>query len=207
MKPPNKNTENIVLLAAPEESGDIITKALTDADIRCIHTINAESCLTTVENDHPSAILIDFDFLQDDCKKIITGLTTIAAKDSFPIILLSKINGLDLIKPYLNTILCDVVFKPIRASELIARIELIRDRFYNRTHDRLNDSERKMVLSARKACHELNQPLQYIMGAIQLALLDISPEDPTYEIMNGLRQQSERMAQITVDLMHLIRSI
>jgi hypothetical protein len=45
------------------------------------------------------------------------------------------------------------------------------------------------------------------MGATQLTLLDISSKDPVYKVINGIKQQSERMAQITIDIMHLIRSI
>lgn len=204
---PNGKTEDIVLLAAPEELGDIVAKALIDADIRCIHTISAESCLMQMEKIHPVAILIDFDLLQDDCKQIITDIAGLTGKDILPVLFLAKTSELDRIKAYLTGPVFDVAFKPIRCSELIIRIELLKDGFYKGVPGRLDSAQRKIVLSARKACHELNQPLQYIMGAIQLALLDISSEDPVYDLMNGLRQQSERMAQITMNLMHLIRSI
>jgi len=204
---PNEKMEDIVLLAAPEELGDVVAKALIDADIRCIHTINTESCLMQVEKIHPIAILIDFDLLQNDCEQIITDFASSTGKDTFPILFLARTNELDMIKAHFTGPICDIAFKPIRFKELIARIKLMKEGFHKGVHGRLDNVERKVVLSARKACHELNQPLQYIMGAIQLALLDISSQDPVYEVMNGLRQQSERMAQITINLMHLIRSI
>jgi DNA-binding response OmpR family regulator len=199
--------EDIVLLAAPEKLGNILAKALIAADIRCIHTISAESCLLQVEKIEPVAILIDVDLLDDDCQQIMTDLANLRGRNIFPILFLAKTSELDMIKTHLTGPLFDVAFKPIRCKELIARIELIKDGFYKDEHGMLDSAQRKIVVSARKACHELNQPLQYIMGAIQLTLLDISSEDPVYKVMNGIRQQSERMAQVTIDLMHLIRSI
>lgn len=207
MTPSIAKTVDIVLLAAPYELDDSVIKAFNDANLECIHTLNAESCLIQAKNAHPTVVLVDLDLSADDSKQIINSFSQMARGDASPIILLASIDEFYGIKAEWKAAVCDVVFKPIRIKELITRIGLIRETKGKKVVDELNETERKMILSARKACHELNQPLQYIMGAIQLILLDISAEDPTYKIMNGLQQQSERMAQITTDLMHLIHSI
>ena len=207
MTPSIAKTADIVLLAAPYELGDSVIKAFNDADLECIHTLNAESCLIQAKNVHPMVVLVDLDLTIDDSEQIINSFSKMARGDASPIILLAAIDEFNGIKPDCKAAVCDVVFKPIRIKELITRIKLIRETKGKKAVDEQNETERKMILSARKACHELNQPLQYIMGAIQLILLDISAEDPAYKIMNGLQQQSERMAQITTDLMQLIHSI
>ena len=207
MSPSIAKTTNIVLLAAPYELDDSVIKAFNDADLECIHTLNAESCLIQAKNVYPTVVLVDLDLTADDSEQIITSFSQMARGVASPIILLAAIDEFNGIKPEWKAAVRDVVFKPIRIKELITRIKLIRETKRKKVVDELNETERKMILSARKACHELNQPLQYIMGAIQLILLDISAEDPAYKIMNGLQQQSERMAQITTDLMHLIHSI
>jgi DNA-binding response OmpR family regulator len=207
MTPSIAKTADIVFLAAPYELDDSVIKAFNDADLECIHTLNAESCLIQAKNVRPMVVLVDLDLAADDSEHIINSFNQMARGDASPIILLAAIDEFNGIKPDWKATVCDVVFKPLRIKELITRIELIRDTKCKKVVVELNATERKMILSARKACHELNQPLQYIMGAIQLILLDISTEDPAYKIMNGLQQQSERMAQITTDLMHLIHSI
>jgi DNA-binding response OmpR family regulator len=207
MTPTITKTVDIVLLAAPYRLSDSVIKAFNAADLECIHALNAENCLIQAKNIHPTVVLVDLELAENDSEQIIKGFNEMARGDASPIILLAAIDEFDGIKADWKAAVCDVVFKPIRIKELITRIGLIRDTKSKKVVDELNETERKMILSARKACHELNQPLQYIMGAIQLILLDISTEDPSFKIMNGLQQQSERMAQITTDLMHLIRSI
>lgn len=199
-------TAGIVILAAPEGHGDDLTKALSEADMECVQAINAESCLSLVKSVFPNAILIDLDLAQDECRQIIAGLDDLIEGRSIPVVLLVQPADLDRVieSQFLSTAV-DLVFKPVRYDELISRLALIRAKFRQGEAGGVDEVELKMISAARKACHELNQPLQYILGSVQLALLDISPEDSVYQVMNGLRQQSERMAQITADLMRLLR--
>lgn len=198
-------TAGIVLFAAPKGQGDALVKALSEADIECIQVNTSESCLSIVKSVFPDALLIDLDLPQEDCQEITDGLGEVFEGCSIPVVLLALPADLEKIKSQFLSIASDIVFKPVRYDELITRLALIKARGPNRAPDRVDDAGHKMVLSARKACHELNQPLQYILGSVQLAILDISPENSLYEVMNGLRQQSERMAQITFDLMRLLR--
>lgn len=200
-------TAGIILIAAPEKQLDSLCNMLVKAGIECIQAIDAQSCLAMVRRVVPNLILVDFDLPIGDCRRIIAGLSETVEGRIIPVVLLADPADLEDIKSQCLSAIRDIVFKPIRYEELIARIELVRDKYGKRETGDLDEAGRSMILSARKACHELNQPLQYIIGSIQLALLDISSEDPAYEMMNGLRQQSERMAQITADLMRLIRSI
>ena len=200
-------TAGIVLLAAPEKQGIDLTKALIAADVECMHAGNVETLITLVKNVYPIAILIDLDFSEDDCRQILTELAIVMEGRNLAVILLAHLEDKDTIRELLLSNVRDIVFKPIHVEELIARIEFASERLRKGSVNCLDENGHNTVLAARKACHELNQPLQYIMGSVQLALLDIAPNDPTYEMMNGIRQQSERMAQIAVNLMHLIRSI
>lgn len=200
-------TAEIVLLAAPENKGANLTKALIAADIDCMHAADAETFMSLVHNFYPVAILIDLDLPPDDCKLILAELAVMMESRTLALILLAPIDAKDKIKAHLLSNVRDIVFKPIRVEEIIARIEFAIERLRQGTPIQLDEAGRNTILAARKACHELNQPLQYIMGSVQLALLDIAPEDPIYEVMDGLRQQSERMAQVAANLIHLIRSI
>ena len=78
-------------------------------------------------------------------------------------------------------------------------------------HRRLEDAQReKLRLEgalevAGAACHELNQPLQAIMGQIDLILMTSRPDDPKRSRMEQLVDQIERMAKITGQLGRITR--
>ncbi len=202
IQPVSKRTD-ILLWVEPEKTN---IEPFADR-VECLHASDAESCLNLLQKVHPVTILMDGDLLENECLKIIDGIPKVAPGRVIPIILSAHAIDLETIGDQLLQSIHDIVFKPIKIETLLGRIAFIKKRFRLRQNSRLNDVGREIVQSARKACHELNQPLQYIMGSIQLMLLDLSPEDPTYKMMIGVRQQSERMAQITADLMQLIRSI
>ncbi|MFH1990779.1 MAG: histidine kinase dimerization/phospho-acceptor domain-containing protein [Pseudomonadota bacterium] len=71
----------------------------------------------------------------------------------------------------------------------------------------LLENERLKVLLQRagSVCHELNQPLQSIMGYSDLIMMDLDESNPMYERLFKIRQQSEKMAEITRELMSIIR--
>ncbi len=52
-------------------------------------------------------------------------------------------------------------------------------------------------------CHELNQPLQYISGASELLMMDISESDAHYNTIRKMKSQVDRMGVITKKLMNI----
>ena len=53
--------------------------------------------------------------------------------------------------------------------------------------------------------HELNQPLQSVMGQCELMFLDLSPSSPVYTRMATIRDQVYKMGEITRKLMGITR--
>lgn len=200
-------TTDIILFAAPEDQKSKVDRIFLEVDVECICVPDTTSCLALIQKFRPIVVFIDFDLSETECRRICEGLAGTAEGSAIPVILLIDASELAAIDNHLLSSFRDVIFKPLRSQEVIGRLELVKKRLSQGKTKRMNEADRSIIRSARKACHELNQPLQYIMGSIQLALLDIAPEDPVYEMMNGFRQQSERMAQITANLMQLIRSI
>lgn len=54
-------------------------------------------------------------------------------------------------------------------------------------------------------CHELNQPTQAILGYSELMMMSIEKDDPLFEDLKNLRQQIERIKNITEKLMSVTR--
>ena len=59
--------------------------------------------------------------------------------------------------------------------------------------------------TAGAVCHEMNQPLQTILGYTELALEDIAPENPAYLPLTKISKQIDRMAEITHKLQGITR--
>jgi signal transduction histidine kinase len=63
-----------------------------------------------------------------------------------------------------------------------------------------------VVLHARKACHDLNQPLTVIMARSELLMLKLSPDDPHYPSVAQIHEQAEKMSALIEDLRKLFKS-
>ena len=50
-------------------------------------------------------------------------------------------------------------------------------------------------------CHELNQPLQYISGSVEILLMDMTESDQQYASLRKIKSQIDRMGSITRKLM------
>jgi PAS domain S-box-containing protein len=70
--------------------------------------------------------------------------------------------------------------------------------------DRLQKEKLQGVLeTAGAVCHEMNQPLQTILGHTELSLADISPSNPAYLSLTKISKQIDRMAEITHKLQNI----
>jgi PAS domain S-box-containing protein len=61
------------------------------------------------------------------------------------------------------------------------------------------------LATAGAACHELNQPLQTVLGLTELALLTLPVDDPNRDHMERILEQARRMAGITQRLKSITR--
>jgi len=50
-------------------------------------------------------------------------------------------------------------------------------------------------------CHELNQPLQYVSGSVEILLMDMTESDPLCASLRKIKSQVDRMGSITKKLM------
>lgn len=91
----------------------------------------------------------------------------------------------------------DYVCKPLRQIELLVRVRAVLAQ--RRMVRRLAEEEKLkgMLATAGGVCHELNQPLQYVLGLVQLLMMDIPPENEAYVHLESIRQSVEHMGAIT----------
>ena len=58
---------------------------------------------------------------------------------------------------------------------------------------------------AGAVCHELNQPLQMILGNSEIMLLDLEPDHPLSERIRRIQEQVKRMSRTTRNLIEITR--
>lgn len=99
----------------------------------------------------------------------------------------------------------DYLIKPFDEGVLRARIEV---------GFRLHQAQLRAARSARlrsalemagAVCHELNQPLQVVMGNSELLAYSLKEQSPEYESVEEIRRASERLGELTRKLMRIAR--
>ncbi len=155
-------------------------------------------------HDPPRIILLDWMMPEIDglelCKHIRAA--TSGVETSYIILLTAKTNREDIITG-INAGANDYIGKPFHDEEL--RVRINSGKRIIELQDELDrrGKTQGVLEMAGAVCHELNQPLQAIMGHTQLLLLDIQEETPHREALQKIYQQVERLGTITRKLMRI----
>ena len=105
---------------------------------------------------------------------------------------------------------CILTATPLRSpsGELFGIIEDLKDISYRKKaeEERIHREKLQGALEmAGAVCHEVNQPMQSIYGYSQLLLMDISEDNPAYNNIKIIKEEIERMREITKKLMGITR--
>jgi sigma-B regulation protein RsbU (phosphoserine phosphatase) len=99
----------------------------------------------------------------------------------------------------------DYIAKPFDKDELRARIDV--GRRMVELQDALVEREKLQVIFEMTGaiCHELSQPMQAISGNSELILMSIQENDPFYRNIKTIKEQVDRMGNITRKLKRVTR--
>ncbi len=99
----------------------------------------------------------------------------------------------------------DYIVKPFDQEELHARVEVGR-RVSDLQKSLIEKEKLKGIVEiAGAVCHELNQPMQAVLGYTELLLMDLSEDAPLYERIKAIKSQVDRMVTITKKMMTTTR--
>lgn len=97
----------------------------------------------------------------------------------------------------------DYIVKPYDKDELRARINvgqrMIELQNVLAEKEKLNG----VIEMAGAVCHEMNQPMQIVLGLSELLLMDIREDNPLYKNIQEIKDQIDRMGGITKKLMNI----
>lgn len=99
----------------------------------------------------------------------------------------------------------DYIAKPFDKDELRARIDVGR-RVVELQTALLEKEKLQVIFEMTGAiCHELSQPLQAISGYSELMLMNIQEDNPFYQNIKTIKEQVDRMGDITRKLKRMTR--
>lgn len=121
---------------------------------------------------------------------------------SYIILLTGKGNKKDITKG-LESGADDYIVKPYDKDELRARINvgqrMIELQNVLAEKEKLNG----VIEMAGAVCHEMNQPMQVVLGLSEFLLMDIREDNPLYKNIQKIKDQIDRMGGITKKLMNI----
>jgi CheY-like chemotaxis protein len=175
----------------------IITRILEAAGLICIGVPDGQKCLTQVAQVNPRLILMDINMPSLDGIETCRRLKLDAATRNTPVIFVTGSTDDATLEAAFGAGGSDYVRKPVSRVELMARVRTCLAQ--QETMQNIAEEEKlKGVLeTAGGICHELNQPLQYILGAIQILLMDLDPKESIYQSLDAVRASVEQMGEIT----------
>jgi DNA-binding response OmpR family regulator len=197
----------IVIGAASPADGQELADLLRSAQFQTYTAGSGAACVELARQVRPDLILAGVDGPLSEDFSICQALKSNSDTRHIPIIAVTAQTEAEFVAQLFAAGAIDFVFKPIRPAELICRVKRLLVRPAEGLHRSTADSLPSIATSARKICHELNQPLQYVLGSVQLLMMDIAPENPLHGSLGNIRLQVERMGQLNARLMETIRSM
>jgi CheY-like chemotaxis protein len=178
-------------------SRKLIQSMLADAGYEIRSMADGQQCLEKVGEVRPDLILLDVVMPNMDGIQTCRRLKRDGATRHVPVIFVTSRTDDGTLRSAFDAGASDYVRKPVSRVELLARVHSALTQC--RAIKKLKEEERlKGVLeTAGGVCHELNQPLQYILGAVQVLMMDVSPQDTAYGQLDAIRARVEHMGEIT----------
>ncbi|MCP4748227.1 MAG: response regulator [Desulfobacteraceae bacterium] len=174
-----------------------ISHVLIDAGFETDSAADGQQCLKMVLGKKPHLILMDINMPAmngiETCRRLKLDQNT----RDIPVIFVTGNIDDETLEAAFGAGATDYVRKPVSRVELLARVRSSLNQ-QNAIKKLAEDEKLKGVLeTAGGICHELNQPLQYVLGAIQILMMDVSSEEPIYHSLDSIRASIEKMGQIT----------
>lgn len=183
----------------------IIVSILSEAGYHIRTAANGCECLDSLEQFQPDVILMDIKMPELDGIEACRRIKADAQHDNIPVVFVTGSTDDRTLEAAFAAGGRDYIRKPINRIELLARLRLMRD--LQQTEQKRMETEKLngVLETAGGVCHKLNQPLQYVLGAIQILMMDLTPDSKIYSQLDAVREKIEQMGGITRKLAEITR--
>jgi phosphoserine phosphatase RsbU/P len=196
-----------VLIAEDElTSRAMLRAALSKMGYECIVAADGRDAWEVMQHpDAPQLAILDWMMPEIDGLELCRKLRS-QERDNplYIIILTSKAERGDIVKG-LDAGADDYIAKPYDFNELNARVNV--GKRILELQVKLNEREKLkgVIEMAGAVCHELNQPLQSVLGFAELLLHRITTDDDKYEIVMKIKNEAERLGRLTRKIASITR--
>ncbi|MFC1891921.1 response regulator [Thermodesulfobacteriota bacterium] len=187
-------------------SRTILQAALLNWGYDVVSTCDGEEAWAAFQDtDPPQLAVLDWMMPGLDGPTLCRKLREQERKDSLYLIMLtSKDKSGDVVKG-LEAGADDYIAKPYDNEELRARVYVGRRMIKLQNELREQEKLQGVLELAGAVCHELNQPLQSVLGSSELLLMTMKSEDSKYESMQNIKMGIERIGELTGKIMNITR--
>ena len=175
----------------------MVVKMVESAGFRCHGVPDGQKCLTEVMQVNPKLILMDINMPALDGIETCRRLKLDAATRHIPVVFVTGSTDDATLEAAFGAGGTDYVRKPISRVELMVRLRACLAQQAAIQNIAEEEKLKGVLETAGGICHELNQPLQYILGAIQILMMDLDPAAPMYQSLDAVRASVEHMGEIT----------
>ena len=196
----------ILIAEDNETSRRILEAVLVKWDYEVVSACDGNEAWEKLQdNDAPKLIILDWMMPGKNGIELCRKLRSRDNVEPMYIILLTARDDKNDIVEGLSAGADDYISKPFNTDELRARIDV--GRRMVELQDSLIEREKLQVIFEMTGaiCHELSQPMQAISGNSELILMGIKESDPLYRNIKTIKEQVDRMGNITRKLKKVTR--
>ncbi|WP_271253070.1 hybrid sensor histidine kinase/response regulator [Pseudanabaena sp. Chao 1811] len=208
----NQTIPNILVVDDEPNNFDVIETFLSEQDYQLYYASNGDSALGILETVQPDLILLDVMMPGIDGIEVCRRIKAMPQWENVPIIMVTALTSKEDLARCLNAGADDFIGKPVNSSELRARVHSmmrIKQQYDNikslsnlqtQTIDLLQNSLQELSGNlASSLPHELNTPLNGIVGSIGILLEDyeIMPPEEIKEFLLLAQESATRLERLT----------
>ena len=206
---PSQGQDHTTILVVEEDPTalETIQTILKEGGYGVCSAADGQDCLACVRRNLPDLILMDISAFCAECVEACRQLKADPALGHIPVVIITAGTDEGALEAALASGASDFIRKPLNRVEVLARINLVLNSDPGMT--KRAEAERLMhaLETAGGVCHSLNQPLQYVLGAVQILLMDTPADDKMFNILDKIRQKIEQMGTITRKLAEVTRCL
>lgn len=193
-----------ILVAEDEKTTRILLeRKLTEWGYEVVSAPDGEKAWTILQNEnHPRLILLDRLVPGMDGVEICRRLKASSTPQHY-VILLTSLEEKEEVVEGLDAGADEYIVKPFHPKELRSRVNVGRRMLELQSALSEKDRLQGVLEMAGAVCHEMNQPLQVILGLCELLLVDIEKNDLFRANVTKIAEQVEEMGKITAKLMKI----
>ena len=205
MQPNGQDPATILVVEDDPATFETINTLLGRTDYEVLSTSKSGQCLEEIRRIEPDVILVDVAMADPGDLEPCRQLKDDPRLNRIPVVLITAASQDLILESALDSWASDFIRKPLNRVELISRIRLALN-LRQAVEQQAETEKLKSVLEkAGGVCHSLNQPLQYVLGAVQILLIDMPPDDSKYKCVDTIREKVEQMGTITRKLAEVTR--